>query len=246
VFPKLAAEVAVRSSRHRFDVDALFQATPLARALNRDRNGVSAILLYSVTSLTRLVASVEADEERFTLSPIRDARVSGVHGAVQFNPRALIFGVARVGYQRFRPSNVLVPPFSGLVWTVDLGYRIRESTRVGFSLEHRPSYSYAEETPYYMSQSIGASFRRQLASRVDIELRGRRGRYEYRRLVRASQPPEDVAAFIVHSESVALHFTLNRNVTTALGVAYWNRAWSGVSLLPSDGMRVGLTTSYRF
>lgn len=247
VFPKLTAQAAVRSSRYRFDEDALYQGTELATTLNRDTRGLSGSVVYALTPLTRIVASLEADEERFILSPIRDARVSGVHGTVQFNPRAVVSGMARVGYLRFRPASIAVPEFSGVVWSLDVGYRIRETTRVGVELDHRPSYSYDPNTPYYVSQVFGASLRQQLASRVDLELRARRGGYRYRRLL--TSPPQsdsDPPAFIAHHESIGLNFLVSRSVTTSVAVAYWSRGWSGVSLLASNGLRVGMTTSYRF
>jgi hypothetical protein len=247
LFGKVAAEAGTRMFRAQYDPDATFNEALLAQTLNRNIRTNYGGLRYALTPLTTIQVSGEAGEERFPLSPIRDSDSAGAYGAVEFDRRAMIHGAARVGYQRFRPLHTAMPPFSGVIGFVDIGYRIRESTQLGVTLDRRPAYSYEPREPYYLGEAIGISVRRQLTATFELDVRLRHLWYEYRRLDTGSALADAPGRVDTWTNlSAALNFQVNRKVTSTFQASHWVRRSDVYSYTNMDGLRIGTTMFFRF
>jgi hypothetical protein len=246
LFGKVRVEAGTRTFTTRYDASAVFADTLLAETLNRTARTAYAAVQYAVTPLTVVSVGVEQAEERFARSPIRDADSSGAYAAVGLNPRARLSGGLRVGYQRLRPFAAALPEFSGIVGNVALGYRIRDSTQVAVALDRRPLYSYAPEEPYFVWEAVGASLLRSLTSTFAIEVRGRHNWYKYRALAAAVPSPARGRTDTWTNAEVALHYQVNRNLTSTVHVGRWLRQSNVTRYENFNGVRLGTTLLFRF
>ena len=98
--------------RVAFDRDEVFRGANLAEELNRTIDAQAFTVRHVLTSLTAVSLQVGREEERFTLSSLRDADSNRVAGTATFQPRALISGNATVGYRQFTPRSADVPALS--------------------------------------------------------------------------------------------------------------------------------------
>jgi hypothetical protein len=247
VAPKLGVEAGTRLAQTKFDPDATFGDIRLAEVLNRTSRVYYAGTRYTLTPITELVANVERGHDRFSRSPIRDTDSTGVYGGINFNPRALISGGLSVGYQRFRPISGAFAPFSGVVGSADVAYRIRQSTQIGVMLHRKPAYSYEPAEPYYIWDGVGGSLRRQLVATLDLELRVRRYWYRYREIVSPAQLPLPPARTDTwNSASAALNYQMGRTTRMTFGVDYWVRKSDLRLYRDYDGLRIGTSIRYGF
>ena len=245
--PKLSADVRLRFNQVRFDADPIFDATSLAQTMNRNERYVTTTVRYAITPLTSLFTAGQALEERFILSPVRDADSTRVVGGVELHPRALLSGTASVGYQRFRPESTALPGFAGVVGTVGLSYRLGTSTNLTGSFDRHPDYSYAVLEPYYVLDSYGWSVRRQLVARFDVEMRARRSWYHYQRFEQPSEPSNFAGRTdTFFTDTLALGYRMAGNARSTLGITYWRRRSDERDYNEFDGIQVGATVVYRF
>ena len=155
VFPKLSVEYSVRYLKTEFDADEFFLGTSLAATLNRVTWTHGLAGRWAFTPLTTFVVRGESIQDRFLISPIRDSDSMRVTGGVELKPRALVSGRAHLGVRRLDALDVRVPDFTGLVASVELGYRLLGST----ALSH-PCRSRFE----LFVRSVGAVLRADLGS----------------------------------------------------------------------------------
>jgi hypothetical protein len=244
LFPKVAAEAGTQTYTIRYNEDATFHNTLLSETLNRNTLTNYAGVRYALTPITALSFTAEVGEERFVRAPVRDADFTRVFGAIDFNPRARISGVARIGYQQFRPFSSALPGFEGVIAGVDIVYRLQESTRFGVTLDRRPLYSFEPQEPYYLLDGVGLAVRRSLTTAIELEVRGRRSWYRYR----AFDGPVARAARtdMWNNTAAAIHYHVNRNLTSTFQVTYWSRGSNVHDYSNLNGIRIGTTMLYRF
>ena len=187
VTPKVSLALTGRYFTTRFDGDAMFEGTWLARELNRDLTLVSGAVRYAVTPLTAVSLTVDSGRYRFVEDAIRDADSRVAMFGIELNPRALISGNASIGVQRFLTLRPDVPDFSGAVGSAGLFYRLAGATRIGVDYERNVNYSYSETEPFYLRTGFGFSLRRQIVDRWDIEASAHRFRHRYENLVVESE-----------------------------------------------------------
>ena len=252
---KTSFEAGVHQSRVEYERNALADLTGLKQALDRNSEGYDAALHHRFTPLTSMVVKYETFDDRFPLSPERDATSYRILPGVEFKPRALINGRASVGYRSFTPSNPAVPPFSGPVADVSLSYTLWSSTTFGVTGGRDIAYSFEAATPYFVDNSVGLSIRRALSARFDVTLTGARHRYQYRPPVVV--PPNEVDVFgeqitridTNDNYTAGLGYWIKRQTRVGIGASYWTRR-STVDLLfrsrAYDRFRVGLTVDYGF
>jgi hypothetical protein len=245
---KLGLTAGGRAFSMRFDDAAIFDDTLLSETLNRDSLAENAGVRFALTPLTTVVGLIEIGQDRFTKSPSRDADTRLATVGFDFNRRAVISGAAQVGYERLTPLNSVVPVFSGLVSTINVGIRVREGTQVGVIADRRPGYSYGPEQPYYAYSSLGASLRRQVAARVDIEVSGRRSAINYEATIDPSKPRGscDCGSQTLWNGSAAVGFTVNRHARWTVGAAYWERHSTPRTDLGFTGLKLGGSVVYKF
>jgi hypothetical protein len=246
LFGRIAAIAGTRMARTRYDAQATFDNTLLADTLNRQIRVHYGGARYALTPLTTLTATAELGHERFPRSPLRDSDSVGGYGGIEFNPRAILSGAARVGYQRFRPLGSVLPPFTGIVGSVDVGYRVRESTVIGVVADRRPAYSYQPLEPYYIWEGTGVSFVRSLTSAFKLDVRTRRNWYRYRQFGGAQLLSPSGRTDTWTETAVALHHDAGAKIAATFRVSYWARQSNVHDDTNLNGLRTGLTLLFRF
>lgn len=249
ITPKLSLEVHGSRSVRDYEADAFFLGSDLEERLNRNSTGVSAVTRFYPTVLTMLALRAERFEERFPLSPLRDADNVRVTGGVEFGERALITGRAYLGVRQLSPlDEAVMPAFTGLVSDVGLSYTILGATTIGLSHRRDLYYSFEPTQPYYVDTGIGATVRRALGSRFDVVVTGERHTYAYRdlRLTTIAPSNQDERVDTIWNYGGSVGYRIGRDGRLGLGVSYWTRESTTVASRAYDGLRVGTSVSYGF
>jgi hypothetical protein len=155
-----------RSSFEFDDQDAFFGAT-LAETLNRDVSAEEVQLRTSLTPLTTFVVRAEAIQDRFELSPVRDANSLRMMGGFELKPLALISGSGFVGIRRFTPSDSRVPDYLGVVASVKAMSTIA-ATRLEVHVVRDLDYSFEDAQPYYALTDVNLAVTERLSYRWDV------------------------------------------------------------------------------
>jgi hypothetical protein len=243
---RLSVEIAGRQARTQYDAAAEFDGTSLQRTLNRDTRGLEVTARHRVTSMTSIVVRYDTLRDTFAFSPARDSESYRVMPGVEFKPRALVNGAARIGYRRFRPS---VPgtlqDFGGLVAELGLSYTLLGATTFAATYHRDLTYSYEEQQPFFVNNSVGASIRRALGSRFDALLSADRQTYEYfdaLTVERSVAGPPRVDHTWYYAGSIG--YRLGREGRVAFGASYWQRESTTKRLRDYDRLRIGSSISF--
>lgn len=245
--PKASLEVHGRWSRLDYDADDTLLGGTLEETLNRTTRGFATVARYRTTVLTTVEVLAERFEERFPLSPERDADNLRIMPGVSFGSRALLNGFARVGVRHLNPvdENVM-PDFKGLVSDFGLSYTVFGSTTVGLTHSRDIRYSFEVTQPYYVDTGAGARVRRALGSRFDVVASIDRHRLAYEELVApaAALAPQRVETTWNYGGS--LGYRLGRDNRVGFGLSYWTRDSTTRKSREYNGLRVGTTATYGF
>ena len=179
VTPKVTADVHGEIWQNDFDGDEIFNTYGLAAELNRTSRTWGGGVNYRLTPLTSINAVADVATIRFVEAAFRDTDTQQTLIGVDLNPRALISGSARVGYQRFHPLNSSLPDFNGLVGNASVSYRLRSFTSIGFTFDRRTDFSYFVLEPYYVREGYGVFVRRQLTPQWDVAMAATRTSHQY-------------------------------------------------------------------
>ena len=250
VTPKTSVEVAGSRGRTRFDEDARVAGASqsLKETLDRDTTGASVTARYKHSSLTTFAAKYERLQERFPLSPVRDNNGYRVMPGVEFRPRALISGIAYVGYRDLEPLTSTLPPYTGLVSEVGLSYTLLGSTTFGVTADRDVAFSYESLTPYFVDTSVGVFIRRAIGSKWDLLANAARHRYAYRNLTLQTAGLDALPdrTDITNNYGLSLGYRLKRRTRMGFGAAYYTRSSTVALARNYDGLRIGTTVNYGF
>jgi hypothetical protein len=244
--PKVSVDAHGEYWQNAFDSDFVYDTFGLAAELNRKSQMVGGSLGYKLTPLTSISVLGEAAEIRFKEATFRDTDTRLMSVAVDLNPRALIAGSARVGYQRFRPLNANVPAFDGLVGSAAVSYRLRSRTSLRFTFDRHTEFSYYVVEPYYVLDSYGVAVRRQVVPQWDVELNVSRGSHRYLRLLQVETDKEEGHREILLIGGVTLGYDIGPRTRMTVGVVYQDRRSDFSDDRRYDGFRIGLSMIYGF
>lgn len=219
---KLALEMAGNETRRRFADNATFLGIRLNDTVSERSRRVSGTIAYAVTPLTTIEVTGVGAKIRFPVASPRNNDLSQFTAGVLFKPRALISGVARVGYQRSLVLHDAALAFEGVVAKLGLNYRLRDGLTVGVVGNRMRSASIEPEYPYYVLDHVGLSVRRHLFRHFNAYLEANRTRMTYAAFGTADRP----ALRAVASE-----------------LTYWYAAVLDAGLVP--GGRMELFAEYR-
>jgi hypothetical protein len=242
--PKFSVEAEGHQDEIKFEADSFFDGASLQRMLNQRTTGLTLSARHKVTPLSTLVLRTERLEDEFPFSPARDSRSIRVMPGVEFKPRALIKGSAFVGYRRFTPSQIgALPEFSGIIAELGLSYAFLGSTSVGVTYTRDLTYSYEELQPFFINNSVGASVRRALGRRFDVELGTTRNVYDYKNLL-------TTGVSLAERQDVNWRYSggvgyIVGQGRIGVGMSYWQRDSTSTSR-DTNNLRFGTTVTYGF
>ena len=168
-----------------FDRDEVFRGANLAEELNRTIDGHAVTIRRVLTPLTTVSFEVGREQERFLLSPLRDADSDRFAGTVTLQPFALIHGTATVGYRRLTPLSADVPSYRGATAAVSLAYTLMGMTRFGVDVSRDVQPSLEFEQPYYLDTGVGGQVQQRIVGPFDVLARVGTRRLAYRDRVAA-------------------------------------------------------------
>jgi hypothetical protein len=180
--PRLTFQIEGRRPQVRFAEDAIYRGTSLPEQLDQTATSLVGSLGYALTPLTRIIGSVDRQDDRFEFSPLRNARSMRLLATLEFGRTALISGRAAVGVRRFDASDARVQDFTGLVASTDLSYTFRGRTQFGVRIDRDLAYSFTPTAPYYLLTSVGGVATHRLRANVDVTASANRQHLGYRRL----------------------------------------------------------------
>lgn len=236
----------VRAGKAKVDFDAgvVFRDGNLSRELNRTSLSYGLTARHQLTPLTDLVFEASRQEERFTLSPLRDSDSSIASVGMRFDKFALIKGAASVGYRDFRPLQPGVPAFQGATASVDLTYTILGVTRLGVQATRDVNYSSNVNQPYYLQTGISGSLAQQIFGPLDAVARIGAQQLDYRD--RAVAGLEFVSRTdTVRSYGLGIGYHMGKELRLGVNVDQQKRR----SPLPDhryEGLKFGSAVTYGF
>jgi hypothetical protein len=170
-----------------FDDDERFRGVKLADELNGTSGAVTAGAAFELSPLTTVSVHGERAEERFEVATDRDANSYRYGATATLHPLALIAGRASVGVRAFRPVTGAIRDFTGITAAIDVSYALQEETRIGLSIDRDLRYSYAEETPYFVSTGGRLTLTHRLTGHFDGQVSGGAERIAYQPRIEAAR-----------------------------------------------------------
>lgn len=165
---KTSMGVMRRQSRVDYKGDTRYLGTDLAQYLAASQTTEGAQLRYSLTPFTTIGADVQQDRTEFARAPERNSDGVLVASVIEFRPRALVSGRARVGIRRRTFADGNAPPFRGVVTRFDLTYTLLGRTRFALSGRRELSYSYRVDQRDYVPSGLELSVNHRVANAWEV------------------------------------------------------------------------------
>ena len=230
----------VANERFRYETGEEFQDVSLSVALDRDTRLYGGGVEIAVTPLTTFQLNLEQGQDRFVLSPERDADTFKVLPGFKFKPFALIDGSLFVGYRQFETLSPLVPDFGGVIALVDLGYTMRR-TRVSGNYNRDVTYSFDTIEPYYLQTDWAIAVVQKITSTWDIVARGGRYRLDYE-MIAVPGATRRTDTGIRYGGGIG--YTLGEYIRLGVDVNYMDRKSEADITRNYEGVRGGFTVTY--
>jgi hypothetical protein len=243
--PKALVVASLTTNRVRFVEDATAAGVSLRDQLNRDATVWRASLDYRLTPLTAISVGGEAARDRFQFTPERDADSRAVTAGVDLSRSALIAGRARVGVRHFKPTAAAIPEFTGLIAAVDVGYTMRDATRLAVRADRDVAYSIDVLYPYFVNSSLGFAVTQRLTSTTELQGGWTIQRLAYRAL--SGVPQQDLPPRTDRAGNVSLGLGRYLTPRMRIGVnADYVLRRSELIGRSYDDVRIGTTFAYLY
>jgi hypothetical protein len=238
--------------RTRIDVDLLREKIDfgggsetdagLSAALNREVTEGGVAFQVDLTPLTAFVVKTGLSYDVFEFARVRDSHSMTVIPGLEMKPSALISGKAFVGFRRFDAESELVPDFTGVVASVDVGYVMRESTRFGVKVDRNLDYSFQADRPYYIATSANVDLKQALGFAWDVVARAGRARLAYRGLAGAAA---DRQRDLITTFGIGFGRRLGEGVRVGIDIDHGRRR-SDAAFRGYEGYKVGGSFTYGY
>jgi hypothetical protein len=226
----------------KFDENAVFLDTSLYTQLTRVVTSGALTLRHELTPLTSFVLEAGRQQERFDLTPLRDADSSQVTVGLRFDTFALISGQAQVGFRDYNPLSLETPGYTGSVAAVNLSYVALGATRVGFAFNRDVQNSFDINHPYFLQTGFSTSIGQQIYGPLDVQGRVARQRLEYRDRTDGVAPIADQTDR-VRSYGGGIGYRLGRDLRLGFNIDQQKRT-SQAAERGYEGLRYGIAVSY--
>ena len=241
--------------RSRLDVDLLREQIDfgdgsagdagLTLALNREVTEGGVAFQVDLTPLTTFVLRTGVSYDQFEFARHRDSSSVTVLPGLEMKPSALVSGKAFVGMRRFNAKSDLVPDFTGVVASVDVGYVARESTRFGVKVDRNLEYSFQVDRPYYVATTANVDVKQALGYAWDVVGRMGRGRLSYRGLAGAAGAAADGQREVITTYGLGFGRRLGEAVRVGIDIDHGRRQ-SDSAFRGYEGFRVGGSFTYGY
>ena len=165
---KTTIGVVGREAREDFKGDTNYLGTDLAQLLGATTRSAGAEFRYSLTPFTTLGLEAERDRTEFETATERNSDGWLVASVLEFRPRALISGRARVGLRRRTFADGNAPPFRGVVTRFELAYTLLARTRFAVVGQRDLSYSYRVDQRDYIPSGVEVTVNHRVANAWDV------------------------------------------------------------------------------
>jgi hypothetical protein len=234
--------VAARRSELAFDAASVFFGQSLRQALNRTSDTASVTINHTLTPLTTLTVSADAQDDRFQFSSFRDARSLRAMPGLMLSPFALISGRVQAGYRLFRTSDPAVPDFRGFVLTADVGYTLRDM-RLSVGAERDVAYSYEVVEPYYVLTGLTGTIHQVVSGTVSLTVSAGQHLLDYRHVVGTA--PARARADRARAYGAGLTYTIGPDTRLVIRADYFRRR-SRLASHEYEALRVTSSLIYGF
>jgi len=181
---KTSIGVMGRRSRVDYKGDTRYLGTDLGQYLDATADTAGVEFRYALTPFTTVGAEVERDRTAFDSATERDSDGFLAATVIEFRPRALVSGRARVGIRRRTFVDGNAPPFRGVVTRVDLAYTLLGRTRFAVTGQRDLEYSYRVDQRDYVPSGVELTVNHRVANGWDVV--GALGRFTLNYLAAAS------------------------------------------------------------
>lgn len=239
---KSAFVVSFRRANAKYDENASFLGTELAKALNRQEDRTQVQFRYTLTPLTTFVVDTNMSRDRFAVTNVRDADSVRVMPGFEFKPLALVAGRVFVGYREFKPLSDSLPDYRGVIASVDASYVSRGSTRFQVKVDRDVMYSFEAARPYYALLDFGLTVTQRITPAWEILARGSRQTLRYRLLDagNSAAPPADRG----YIYGAGLGYLLGETFRLGLDVNSYTRRSEFEGRRDYEGVRIFGSISY--
>jgi hypothetical protein len=203
---------------------------------------VGATLRHELTPLTSLTFDVGRQQERFEVSPLRDADSTQINAGLRFDEFALVSGVAQIGFRDYKPLSSDVPGYRGATSSVNLEYVAFGSSRLNVLVGRDVQQSFDIDQPYYLQTGFSGSITQQIYGPLDVEGRGGRQWLAYRDRLGAIGVIVD-REDRVQSYGGGIGYRLGEDLRIGFNVDHLERE-SEVALRRFEGLKYGMSMTY--
>lgn len=241
IAPRLEVVFSAYDRKIQYDQDAVFFGTSLRESLNHTEQGLRLSVSDHLTSLTTLSIQAETEKARFVFSSFKNADMFKIGPAVDFKPKALISGSFAAGLRHFNGLDPALPDYTGLFATGELSYTFASYNKLGFTWNRDVAYSFEVTDPYYISNELGGTLRRQIAGNVDAIVSVDHARYRYKTFgVAPGVARQDLSL----NYGLDVGYRLTRTSRIGFAVSKWHRTTTGLVLPNYNGLRAGISVTY--
>jgi hypothetical protein len=227
-----------------YDSDETLRGVNLSDRLDRNEQGYTITVQERVTSLTTVGVLFETREDRFDQSPERDADGYRLAGTIALAEKALINGSVEVGYRHVKATDPSVPAFNGLVSRVAIGNRVGGTTEMNVTWDREMQYSLFDTRPYYLTNAVSVTIRRQVAGEFDASAGASRNQSRYKTALGAALPSGDRQVTTSYSGDIG--YRVNRDSRAAIGVTHSRRTSTLIDSRGYSTTQVFFSLNYAF
>lgn len=207
VTDRTSITASIRFNKMSYDDGEQFRGVDLAEVLNRTGKAFSGGARYAVTPLTTLVVTGDYAEDIFTESHARDSRTYSVSPGLEFSPDAAIRGRVMAGFQIFKPRDVTLPEYKGMLVGAALNWSLYGRTTFDLEGTRDVGYSYQNARPYYLMTAVRLQIAQPLFGPLDLQ--GAAGWEQLSYRSRLEAPINEAASPIATTRTYAGGFGFN-------------------------------------
>ena len=176
---RLSTRLIARRRAVEYQTEETFRGVQLSETLDADLEMGAFQLLYEISPLSSLRASVEGTRTRFDTATIRNADDIAAYVGIEGRRDAGLEGNIDIGWMERTARDSRAPSFSGLVARGGAAFVLAEQVRVAFALDRNMQWSYEDFYTYYVQSGGSTTVTWRPHQRLDLVATGRHYGMDY-------------------------------------------------------------------